>query len=99
MKAAIAVQPLAVSIEADQPCFQNYQSGVMDDASCGTWIDHAVLAVGWGNDSASGKDYWLVKNSWNTSWGDEGYIKIAIVDGVGICAIQYEPETLTSTTS
>ena len=66
----------------------------MDDASCGTYLDHAVLTVGWGNEG--GKDYWLVKNSWNTTWGDQGYIKIAIIDGNGICGIQMEPETVDS---
>ena len=66
----------------------------MDDTSCGTNLNHAVLVVGWGNDADSGLDYWLVKNSWNVSWGDRGYIKIAIVDGEGICGIQQLPETV-----
>jgi len=91
MKAALAQQPLAVSIEADKRVFQTYTSGVLDSTSCGTNLDHAVLAVGYGTDEASGLDYWLVKNSWNTTWGDEGYIKLAIVDGKGICGVQSEP--------
>ena len=94
MKAALAKQPLAVSLEADQACFQYYSSGVMDNTSCGTYLDHAVLTVGWGNEG--GQDYWLVKNSWNTTWGDQGYIKLAIVDGNGICGVQMEPETVNS---
>jgi len=81
MKQAIMNQPLAVSIEADQRVFQSYSSGVLDSTACGTNLDHAVLAVGWGTDEATGLEYWLVKNSWNTTWGDEGYIKLAIVDG------------------
>jgi cathepsin L len=96
MKAALAVQPLAVSIEADKYAFQAYQSGVLDSTKCGTSLDHAVLTVGWGTDTASGLDYWLVKNSWNTTWGDQGYIKLAIVDGKGICGVQMEPETVQS---
>jgi len=87
MKAALATQPLAVSIEADKSVFQGYQSGVLDSTKCGHRLDHAVLAVGWGTDEASGLDYWLVKNSWATTWGDQGYIKLAIVDGAGICGV------------
>jgi len=50
-----------------------------------------VLLVGWGYDDSLGKNFWLVKNSWNTTWGDNGYIRLAIVDGDGICGIQMEP--------
>ena len=76
--------------------FQAYQSGVLDSSACGTSLDHAVLAVGWGNDADSGKDYWLVKNSWNTTWGDQGYIKLAIEQGDGICGVQLDPEIVNS---
>ena len=94
MKAALATQPLAVSIEADRSVFQYYTGGVLDSTRCGTSLDHAVLVTGWGHDSASGLDYWEVKNSWNTTWGDQGYIKLAIVDGKGICGVQMEPLTV-----
>ena len=89
MKAALDKQPLAVSIEADKLVFQTYKSGVMSSTKCGTTLDHAVLAVGYGTEN--GEEYWLVKNSWNTTWGDQGYIKLAIVDGEGICGVQMEP--------
>jgi len=94
MKAALAIQPLAVSIEADHLCFQFYTSGVFDNVNCGTSLDHAVLAVGWGVEGS--QEYWIVKNSWNTTWGDQGYIKIAIVDGAGICGVQMEPLQVTT---
>jgi cathepsin L len=51
---------------------------VYDDAACNPYdLDHAVIAIGYGNDAASGKDYWLVRNSWGVSWGEKGYVKIA----------------------
>ena len=89
MKSALTQQPLAVSIEADKMVFQTYKTGVLNSTKCGTSLDHAVLAVGYGTEA--GQDYWLVKNSWNTTWGDQGYIKLAIVDGAGICGVQMEP--------
>ena len=94
MKAALAVQPLAVSIEADKYVFQAYQSGVLDSTSCGTSLDHAVLTVGWGTES--GQDYWLVKNSWNTTWGDQGYIKLGRTSTDGICGVQIDPNQPTT---
>ena len=58
----------------------------MNSKKCGTQLDHAIAAVGYGTES--GQDYYLVRNSWGASWGDAGYIKIAAVDGLGICGIQ-----------
>lgn len=48
-------------------------------------VNHAVLAVGYGHDDASGLDYWIVKNSWGTDWGDKGFFKIE--RGVNMCGI------------
>jgi C1A family cysteine protease len=73
MMAALMVQPVAIAIEADQRDFQLYKSGVFT-GNCGTTLDHGVLAVGYGTEN--GNDYYLVKNSWGTSWGDAGYIKL-----------------------
>jgi len=82
---ALLAQPVAIAIEADQSCFQFYHTGVLDDASCGTNLDHGVLLVGFDTDASSGKDYWLVKNSWGLSWGDKGYIKF--VRGKNQCGL------------
>jgi C1A family cysteine protease len=82
---AIQKQPISIAIEADQSCFQFYHGGVLDDVSCGTNLDHGVLAVGLGTDAASGKDYWRVKNSWGASWGDKGYI--SLVYGKNQCGL------------
>jgi C1A family cysteine protease len=74
---AVNLGPVSIAIEADQFVFQFYSGGVLDDKSCGTQLDHGVLIVGYGNDAASGKDYWTVKNSWGASWGEAGYIRLA----------------------
>jgi cathepsin L len=68
--------PVAVSIDVTNS-FANYKSGVWEDKSCKNGemdLDHCVLVVGYGTDSSSQKDYWIVKNSWGTSWGNKGYI-------------------------
>ena len=90
MKAALDKQPLAVAIEADKFVFQTYQSGVLTSSKCGTNLDHAVLAVGYGTED--GQDYWLVKNSWDTTWGDQGYIKLGMDDSDGTCGVQIDPQ-------
>ena len=94
--ARLAQQPINMAVNAANDVFRTYSSGIITASSgCPTAdADHAVLAVGYGTDSASGLDYWLVKNSWNTTWGDQGYIKIAIVDGDGICGVQMDPQTV-----
>jgi C1A family cysteine protease len=90
---ALVQQPVSVAIEADTRSFQMYTSGVYNDPACGTTLDHGVLAVGFGTNSA-GQDYYIVKNSWSTGWGDKGYIYIgrnSVASSTkGICGIAME---------
>jgi C1A family cysteine protease len=93
LKEAIAlVGPVSIALDAETKLFQSYKSGVITSSSCGTTLDHGVLIVGYGTED--GIKYWLVKNSWGTSWGDAGYIKIErseSTNDAGICGIAMEP--------
>ncbi|XP_007531606.3 cathepsin S [Erinaceus europaeus] len=76
LKEAVATKgPVSVAIDASHPSFFLYRSGVYYDASCTDQVNHGVLVVGYGN--LNGKDYWLVKNSWGLTFGDQGYIRMA----------------------
>lgn len=65
-----------------------YTGGVLNDPGCLKQLNHAVAAVGYGVDK-SGKEYYIIRNSWGAAWGDRGYIKIAVTEtGQGICGVQ-----------
>ena len=88
LKAAVAYQPVAAGIESSSMAFQLYKNGTLT-SGCTTDTNHAVLIVGYGTDK-KGQDYWIVKNSWGTLWGIEGYFNIAMGnqnDGAGVCGI------------
>jgi C1A family cysteine protease len=87
LQAAVAKGPVSIAIEADQSAFQQYTGGIIS-SNCGTSLDHGVLIVGYGS------NYWIVKNSWGTSWGLQGYVNIATGtqnNGAGVCGINSDP--------
>uniref|UniRef100_A0A8C0GRC7 Peptidase C1A papain C-terminal domain-containing protein n=1 Tax=Chelonoidis abingdonii TaxID=106734 RepID=A0A8C0GRC7_CHEAB len=81
LKAAIYKNgPVAVSIDASRRSFSFYSNGIYYEPKCNKRgdLDHAVLAVGYG--VLQGELYWLVKNSWSTYWGNNGYILMSMKD-------------------
>ena len=93
LQAAVARGPVSVAIEADTSIFQFYADGVLKNENCGVNLDHGVLIVGYGEEY-NGDKYWLVKNSWGSEWGDNGYIKIARTNSTndrGVCGIAMQP--------
>jgi len=81
LQSAVNNQPVVVAIDANG--IQSYRSGVFDDTACTTTLNHAVIAVGYGNDGS--KDYWIIRNSWGKSWGEQGYFRLA--KGVNRCGV------------
>merc|ERR1712079_306157 len=86
---AVTQQPVSIAIEADKSAFQFYHRGVLS-SHCGTRLDHGVLLVGYGTDN--GKDYWKVKDSWGTNYGENGFIRLERgKGGAGECGLLSGP--------
>ncbi|CAM6000941.1 unnamed protein product, partial [Sphagnum balticum] len=75
LQKALNELPVAISVQADLDVFRFYTSGILDSDDCGTDVNHGALAVGY--DVIGNKGFWIVKNSWGKSWGENGYIRIA----------------------
>ncbi|KAI5660658.1 hypothetical protein M9H77_19981 [Catharanthus roseus] len=83
---AVVHQVVSVGIDASSRTFQLYKSGIYT-GDCGKSINHAVNVVGYGVEN--GVDYWIVRNSWGTNWGENGYVRMQrnVQDTAGLCAI------------
>jgi cathepsin L len=76
LKALKTIGPISVAVSVANG-FYRYSSGVMDPReACGPRMNHAVLLVGYGVDEQTKLPYWLLKNSWGTSWGEDGYFRL-----------------------
>ena len=78
--------PLAIALNADY--LSSYTGGIVDYSSSqcpSSGINHAVTLVGYGTDESSGMDYWIIKNSWGSDWGEYGYFRIR--RGNGTCGV------------
>lgn len=80
-----SIGPISIAMDASRQTFHLYRQGVYSDRLCSsTKLDHGVLAVGYG--TYEGTPYFLVKNSWGTSWGNEGYFMIKR-DDTNMCGL------------
>ena len=87
--AIASVGPISVAIDATP--LQSYKSGILTGVKCSSSsLNHGVLVTGYGTDSKTGKAYYIVKNSWGPSWGENGYFRIARNEN-NLCGIATAP--------
>jgi len=77
LKSALNSRPVSISVQANS--FQHYKSGVLQDPCSTKSHNHAIVAVGYGTDG--GNAYFKVRNSWGSSWGEDGYIRMSQAGG------------------
>lgn len=82
LKVAVSKQPVIGCVDASN--WQNYKSGIFN--TCGTSSNHVVLIVGYTS------DYWIVKNSWGTQWGEQGYIRLKMGNTCGLANYPVYPK-------
>lgn len=82
MMEEISKSPMSICVDAES--WQTYTGGVVDKSTCKTELDHCVQVIGYDAD----KNYWIVRNSWGTDWGEDGYIRVKA--GENACGIAEE---------
>ncbi|CAG9326910.1 unnamed protein product [Blepharisma stoltei] len=85
MMAIVATKPISAGISASSAAFQQYMSGIINVA-CNNSINHEVVIVGYSYNS-----YWIIKTSWGTGWGENGYAKVSMASVQGSCCIHMFP--------
>ncbi|NVO09815.1 MAG: DUF333 domain-containing protein [Bacteroidales bacterium] len=89
------------AVDATATSWNNYSGGIYSDTktACNgspcenTTTDHAIALVGWGHDATAG-DYWILRNSWGSSWGESGYMRVAVTScrvACSVCYLVYTP--------
>jgi C1A family cysteine protease len=86
---AVAQQPVSVAVASSTSAMFFYKGGIISGSKCDGAVNHAVLAIGYGHDAATGMDYWIVKNSWGSSWGENGFFRVqrTTARNSGVCGI------------
>lgn len=86
---AVAQQPVSVAVASSTSAMFFYKGGIISGSKCDGAVNHAVLAVGYGTDASTGMDYWIVKNSWGASWGENGFFRVQRTTNrdKGVCGI------------
>ncbi|XP_042910706.1 cathepsin L-like peptidase isoform X2 [Parasteatoda tepidariorum] len=84
-KTVATIGPVAAAFNGHLDSFHDYKRGIYDDKDCKSDdLNHAVLVVGYGTEDDT--DYWLIRNSWGKSWGDNGYMKL-LRNSENLCGI------------
>ncbi|XP_065204941.1 procathepsin L-like [Planococcus citri] len=87
IKVAVSAGPVKCSMNASDSNFHLYEYGIYNSKNCSQeTTNHALVIVGYGTTNHTKQDYWLVKNSWGVTWGEQGYVRIA--RGKNVCAIE-----------
>ncbi|XBH77687.1 hypothetical protein VPH35_104123 [Triticum aestivum] len=91
LQKAVAAQPVSVAVDGGDNLFRFYKGGVLS-GDCGTELDHGIAVVGYGV-AGDGTKYWVMKNSWGTSWGENGFIRMErdVPDEQGLCGLAMQP--------